>query len=85
MKLTIEELLESILRDIGERDKVYIHTTTIQGLLKRPPCNSCEDWERRNIRIKDYLDNIDKAGGYIDYGMYKFCPDCGRKLEDRER
>jgi hypothetical protein len=42
-------------------------------------CKNCEAWNNRNISVQTY-------NNYYQVGMparvYKYCPDCGRKLEE---
>ena len=69
-KEEILKMCESILRDIHECDKVYLHVDRIKSIINKrvEPCPYCLDTEK-----------LMKEPFTIKYAVY--CDYCGRKLE----
>ena len=84
MRPTIEELLESILRDIGERDKVYIHVTTIQGLIKRPSCYNCGKMIDEKKLIEWLEERMFEAGAWEDDISYRNYRNVMQSIKNKE-
>ena len=85
-KEEILKMCESILRDIHECDKVYLHVDRIKSIINKrvEPCENCKTGTY-TIHLPGFtamaIENQHRNHGPLDVELQtQYCPDCGRKM-----
>ena len=82
--MTVEKAIE-ILSDVGDISRCCAEDAEALDMaikaLEQQPTRPTARWER----FKDDYNNCSKCGGLVKfYHKYKYCPECGAKMQEEE-